>query len=108
MHLYEVIRWGNPSDDPHTGGPNGHDTCFLVRAASLEAAAALADGELRFVAGAGLADWAEVAYLLGDDTGTDGTARVLRGPYIQSAYRHGWRQWNRAGPGEPWIESARG
>lgn len=38
MQLFEVIRWGNDSDDPVIGGPNGPDTCFLVRADSIEQA----------------------------------------------------------------------
>lgn len=45
MQLYEVIRWGNDSDDPLTGGSSGPDTCFLVRADSMEQAAALVDNE---------------------------------------------------------------
>lgn len=43
MNLYEVIRWGNESDNIYTGGPNGPDTCFLVRAATLEHAGQLVD-----------------------------------------------------------------
>jgi hypothetical protein len=106
MHLFEVIRWGNESDDPMTGGPDGWDTCFLVRAASVEEAAALADRELAASAlpDQRVAAWAGAVYLLGTDLGTDATARVLRGPYVQSAYRHGWRHWYRDDRGAPWEE----
>lgn len=32
MHLFEIIRRGDDLDDPLGGGPDGPDTCFLVRA----------------------------------------------------------------------------
>lgn len=106
MELYEVIRWGNDDDDPVTGGPNGWDTCLLVRAASVEDAAALADRALAASARPGqrVADWTAAVYLLGTDAGTDATARVLRGPYVESAYRHGWRHWYRDERDARWQE----
>ncbi|MEG3158120.1 hypothetical protein ACKVMH_09550, partial [Lysobacter zhanggongensis] len=51
-----------------------------------------------------VAGWAAAVYLLGTDAGADATARVLRGPYVESAYRHGWRHWYRDEPGAPWVE----
>lgn len=115
MHLYEVIRWGNDSDDPLTGGPNGPDTCFLVRAQNIEAAAALVDRELRAMQresttehAAVVAWWATAVYLLGDDAGSvadgAGDAMILRGPYFQHAHRHGWRHWYREAAHEQWVE----
>ena len=106
MDLYEVIRWGNDDDDPMTGGPDGWDTCLLVRADSVEEAAALADRVLTASTRPGqrVAGWAAAVYLLGTDAGADATARVLRGPYVESAYRHGWRHWYRDDPGAPWVE----
>lgn len=108
MQLFEVIRWGNDSDDPTVGGPDGHDTCFLVRADSVEEAAVLADRALRTLPHQRVAPWADAIYLLGIDTGVEHTARVLRGPYIQSAYRHGWRHWYRDERDGPWQERVAG
>lgn len=101
MQLFEVIRWGNDSDDPFTGGPDGADTCFLVRASSVEDAArlvddALASGTPRAHAGA--------VYLLGTELSTQEEPRILRGPYLQHAYRHGWRHWYRDDVDAPWVE----
>lgn len=107
MNLYEIIRWGNDSDCPFTGGPNGPDTCFLVRADTVEAAAGLADRELARMPSTQVRDWAGAVYLLGADGGTDATPRVLRGPYIQSAYCYGWRQWQRETQDGQWTEVPR-
>lgn len=104
MNLYEVIRWGNESEDLFTGGPNGADTCFLVRAGSLEQAAALADAALRALKPQHLPDFAGAIYLLGTALGTDETPRILRGPYVQHAHRHGWRHWYRETAEEAWVE----
>lgn len=101
MQLFEVIRWGNDSDDPVTGGPNGPDTCFLVRAESVQQAAQLVD---HLAAGRGERTRADSVYLLGTDQSAQPEPRVLRGPYIQHAYRHGWRHWYRDGADAPWIE----
>jgi len=103
MNLYEAIRWGNESEDPYTGGPDGADTCFLVRAASVEEAGQLADAALRGARG-GLADWAQVLHLLGTEQATDSEPRILRGPYMQHAYRYGWRHWSRDEAAAPWVE----
>jgi len=104
MLLFEIIRWGNDSDDVVTGGPNGPDTCFLVRAESVEKAAALADRELRFLNSESFPPWSCAAYLIGTDHSAQTEARVLRGPYIQHAYRHGWRHWYREAPDGSWAE----
>ena len=101
MQLFEVIRWGNDSDDPVTGGPSGPDTCFLVRAESVQQAAQLVD---RLAAGHGERPTADAVYLLGADQSAQTEPRVLRGPYIQHAYRHGWRHWYRDDADAPWIE----
>ena len=103
MNLYEAIRWGNESEDPYHGGPNGADTCFLVRAGSVEQAGQLADAALRG-GRAELANWTQVLHLLGAEQSSDSEPRILRGPYLQHAYRHGWRLWIREDAMAPWIE----
>lgn len=104
MRLYEVVRWGNASDDPLSGGPDGVDTCFLVRAGSVEAAAVLVDHVLAASHGETVASFAAAVYLLGDELSSDPEPRILRGPYLQHAYRHGWRHWYRDDPAERWVE----
>lgn len=99
MNLYEVIRWGNDDSDD---GPNGEDTCFLVRAATVAAAAELADGRLRRMPQQRVRPFAQAVYYVGVDAGTEQTERILRGPYIQSAYCHGWRKWYREEAEEQW------
>ncbi len=104
VNLYEVIRWGNESDHPLTGGPNGPDTCFLVRAATPVEAAALADVVLARMPSGFVQGWSHAVYLLGTDGGSDSQPQVLRGPYIQHALCYGWRQWHRDDRGESWAE----
>jgi hypothetical protein len=105
MQIFEVIRWGNASDDPHTGGGNGPDTCFLVRAESVEQAAALADQQLVVMANGSVDPWAGAVYQLGTDLSEHPDSRILRGPYLQHAYRHGWRHWYRHDQNGPWVET---
>lgn len=102
MQLFEVIRWGNDSDDPFTGGPDGADTCFLVRASSVEDAARLVDRAL--AASETTRPHAGAVYLLGTDLSAQSEQRILRGPYLQHAYRHGWRHWYREEHDAPWVE----
>ncbi len=104
MPLFEVIRWGNASTDPITGGPDGADTCFLVRAESVEQAATLVDCELAREPSPVVAAWAGAAYLLGSEQSQDAEPRILRGPYIQHAYRYGWRHWYREERDGAWLE----
>ena len=104
VQLFEVIRWGNDSDDVQTGGPNGPDTCFLVRAASVEQAAGLVDDELARMPSEFVQPWADAVYLLGTEGSQEADPRILRGPYIQNAYRFGWRHWYRDERDEPWVE----
>lgn len=107
MNLYEAVRWGNDSADPFTGGPNGPDTCFLVRALSVEEAGAFADIELARQTSSTVDNWAGAVYLLGVDSSSDSTARVLRGPYVQHAHRHGWKAWYRKDPDGAWTVDQR-
>ncbi len=105
MPLFEVIRWGNASTDAFTGGPDGADTCFLVRAGAVEQAAALVDRQLALTPSDIVPAWAGATYLLGEEfTHDTEEARILRGPYLQHAYRHGWRHWYRDDADAPWVE----
>ena len=106
MQLFEVIRWGNDSDDPVVGGPNGRDTCFLVRAESIEQAASLVDRRLKTMPSDIVVPWCGAIYLLGTDASTHEEACILRGPYVETAYRYGWRHWYREERDEPWQERA--
>jgi hypothetical protein len=108
MNLYEVIRWGNESDDCYSGGPNGPDTCFLVRANNETEAGHLVDAILKTMNNQRVQGWSQAIYLLGSDTGTETTSRILRGPYIEHAYRHGWVQWQRSAPDRGWERSDEG
>lgn len=105
MQIFEVIRWGNGSDDLYTGGPNGPDTCFLVRASSIEQAAELVDRQLAAMPSELVDPWAGAIYQIGTDSSASSDAIILRGPYIQHAFRHGWRHWYRQEPLGSWVES---
>lgn len=104
MHLFEVIRWGNDSDDLQTGGPNGPDTCFLVRAESVDDAARMVDRWLVAHPSVHVPPWAGAVYLLGTEISSASEPRILRGPYVQHAYTYGWRQWFRNAADQPWTE----
>jgi hypothetical protein len=104
LNLYEVIRWGNDSTDEFTGGPNGPDTCFLVRASSVEDAAKLVDPILVELPHVRVQHWAHAIYWIGTDVGIETHASVLRGPYVEHAFDRGWRIWHRNKSDEPWVE----
>lgn len=104
LQLYEVIRWGNDSDNIYSGGPNGPDTCFLVHAESVEQAAAIVDAELVRSPAKRVENWAGAIFLLGTDQRSTYGARIVRGPYIQHAYYYGWRHWYRNYQDHPWEE----
>ena len=104
LHLYEVVRWGNDSLDADDGGPNGADTCFLVRAERVEEAARLADVELAAAAPERVPPRADVVHLLGDSRSTETEPRILRGPWLENAFNRGWRVWQRERDSDAWIE----
>ena len=107
LNLYEVVRYGNDSDNIYSGGPDGPDTCFLVRADSPELAAGLVDPVLARSSHERVSACSQLIYLLGSDCGSGAKPGILRGPYETHAYCHDWRTWNRNGQGEPWEESIR-
>ena len=104
MQLFEVVRWGNDLDDPHTGGPDGPDTCFLVHAVSVERAAALVDQRLALSACERAKPYASAVYLLSAVAPPTAREKIIRGPYVQHAHCHGWRNWHRDTPAETWAE----
>ena len=104
LYLYEVVRWGNDSDDEEEGGPNGPDTCLLVRARSPEEAALLADEELRVTTDPRVHAWADVVHVLGTAAGEGAASEVLRGPYLEHAFNEGWIAWHRTSQQGPWIQ----
>jgi hypothetical protein len=107
MYLYEVVQWGNDSDDPVTGGPNGPDTCCLVRAATPEEADSVTvrhrNHALVLFKMKLPPSKAGIIYLLGEDMSSQSDPKVLRGPYVTPAYAHGWRSWRRDDDGA-WVE----
>ena len=102
--LFEVVRWGNDSADPDDGGPNGPDTCFLVRAETPAEAAVLADAELRAAAASRVPPRADVVHLLGESSSSESEPRVVRGPYLEHAFNRGWRAWQREDGAIAWVE----
>jgi hypothetical protein len=104
LQLYEVVRWGNDDAEADDGGPNGADTCFLVRAGSPTEAGALADEVLSETSDERLHCWADVVHHLGTAAGTSTEASVLRGPYLEHAFNDGWTTWHRQSQTGPWVE----
>ncbi|WP_202593388.1 hypothetical protein [Ferriphaselus sp. R-1] len=107
LNLYEVVRYGNDSECVFSGGPNGPDTCFLVRAASPEAAAAIVDPILARMSHERVRPWAHQIHWLGEDRSTGEIAQLLRGPYVEHAYGHSWPTWQRGDKGDVWEEKSR-
>ncbi len=92
MKLYEVIFWGSDGSHP------SKDTIYLVRAHDFKAAV----DEVRTNASSSHHDGqrfplAHVVYEVGEDLSVlpEDHARILRGPYVESAYNRGWRAWHR-------------
>src|SRR4051812_47370630 len=100
MSLYEVVRWGNDASEYGVDGP---DTCFLVRATSVEDAAALVDPCLNDMPHERVQPWAHLVYLIGRDLSSEATPGILRGPYTQHALCHGWRYWTREVSTDDWT-----
>lgn len=89
MKLWIVVYWGNSEEDD---GKNERDTCFLVRANSVESAANIGNDFLKkvpyYLIGE-LSDYkdevniVEYIVLLGDDGIEGGEEKFLLGPFIQ-------------------------
>jgi hypothetical protein len=100
MNLYEVIFWGADGYD------NDHDTIYLVRAsdwrAAVEHVRTNASSSVHKIHHSTLA---HRVHEIGADSSQIGDARgqILRGPYFQSAYNHGWRAWDRVLVGDDYT-----
>jgi hypothetical protein len=95
MKLYEVVFWGSEGAERHE---NDEDTIYLVRAADFRTALT----EVATNASPGnhkghRSPLGHVVYEIGTDlsVSSDDTPRILRGPYYQCAYNHGWKAWHR-------------
>lgn len=110
MQIYLVARWGN-SESPD--GPDGADTCFLVRATSYQAAAALVDEALASMPvsegnNRQVQSFCHYVVLLGCSEGELSEGIVL-GPWISHAvlnHAELCSRWTRVGNDEDWIEAS--
>jgi hypothetical protein len=92
MDLYEVIFWGA------SGYEHDEDTIYLVRAENWRAAIELV--QINVSPGVHKIHGSTLAHRvheIGADLSPFGTPekQILRGPYFQCAYNHGWRAWER-------------
>ena len=98
--LYEVVRYGS---DLTPAGPDGPDTCYLIRASSPEEAAEIADRLIHWLPHERVQPFAHVVHLLGQESIEASEPGYIRGPYYQHAYASGWPTWRRDAADGPWI-----
>ena len=104
LKLFIVARDGNDEE-----GPNGADTCFLVRTDTHIRAAEIVDGErLRYMPDHNVAPFCHVVREIGvsQPLGRDDLTRneILLGPSIEFAYNRGrYPQWSRDEQGGEWV-----
>jgi len=92
MKLYEVIFRSSHSDQPEK------DTIYLVRARDFqEAIDEVSTNASPSHHGGKRFPLAHFVYEIGEDLSLfpEDHPRILRGPYIASAYNRGWRAWHR-------------
>jgi hypothetical protein len=100
MNIYEIISWGAQEKE---GDP---DTIYLVRATDhLEAVEEVVTNASRSHHG-GKRPFPHVIYHIGiDSTIPKHTEpRILRGPYFECAYNHGWKSWHRVLSGAKYTQ----
>jgi hypothetical protein len=102
MKLYEVIFWG---------GQGERDSIYLVRAPDHLAAVEALSGNTSPRNHRGIKfPVPHAIHELGVETtlNAEEAPKMLRGPYVESAYNHGWRYWRRPdlseGTADDWIE----
>ena len=92
MKIYEVIFYGSLGDEPNK------DRIYLVRAPDFQSAVEeVANNAPRAQHGDDLRRIAHIVYEVGADLSPfpETHPRILRGPYIESAYNRGWKAWKR-------------
>ena len=93
MNLYEVIYWGS------NGDVNAEDTLYLVRAEIFSEAIEFLSYNTSPRDHNGVRNpLAHMVYEVGvdaSDSAASDQPKILRGPYFQHAYNHGWRAWER-------------
>lgn len=104
MKLYEVICWG---------GAGVRDTIYLVRAPDFHTAAAEVRTNASRSDHGGKPPLPDAIYEIGVETtvSPQEVPKILRGPYVQSAYNHGWQQWyrqDRGGAADVWTDEIGG
>jgi len=110
MKLFLVVRWGSPTDPE---GPDGEDTNYLIRAATPEAAAVVADVALYTFplrsrpVGRPVQGWCHYIVELGEDESTEPIASIVHGPWVRHAIiqADGCRAWHREAADDPWVAS---
>lgn len=106
MKLFIVTRWGNPHEKD---GPDGKDTNFLVRAASMPEAALLADELLQNMSTSTPGNRPVQSFVhcmkqIGEDL-LHSSPAVVHGPWIEYAIIHDsdYDVWHRDEPAGDWI-----
>lgn len=108
MKLYEVIFWGTEGLSQYQ---NDEDTIYLVRAQDFRAAVQEVSTNALPVNHQGQqSHMPHVVFEIGVDSSAADvdSPRILRGPYYQCAYNHGWKAWYRkvegSDYGSEWVE----
>lgn len=109
MKLFIITRWGNPYEED---GPDGKDTNFLVRAASLDDAAIIVDRKLRdmttsVVGNRPVQDFSHCATEIGKDILSKKPA-IIHGPWIESIIiqkSEHYSSWHREESDGLWIST---
>jgi hypothetical protein len=106
MNTYCVIRWGNPDD---SDGPDGKDTIFLIRAATVEEASRLADARLKDMPtqkgnNRPVEAFSHQVIQISEGALGSGTPEILHGPWVSSAIflNDNLPAWYRDDPRRPW------
>ena len=102
MNIYEVIFYGSQTERPNK------DTIYLVRAADFQSAVeeVSINASPQYHAGKRF-PVAHVVFEIGRDLSLspESHARILRGPYFESAYNRGWRAWQRQTDGSTYSDT---
>src|SRR4051812_9677629 len=91
MNLYEVVCWRPQSGEPQT------DAIYLVRARDFRSAVEAVVKKACPEDHSGEPPFINEVFEIGVDQSSppSADALILRGPYFQTAYNHGWKVWER-------------